>query len=105
MYPVIGVPPLYVGWRQVTGAYPLPAVATTAVGPDGTVRTGGPEIVPGGPTSHCTGCGEPGDRCPGCQRPLDPPRFCPRCGRRLTVAVSPGGFRARCRDHGRSDPV
>ncbi|HUY66789.1 MAG TPA: hypothetical protein VMV06_08220 [Acidimicrobiales bacterium] len=46
----------------------------------------------------CTGCG--GASCAGCSRPLDPPRFCPACGRRLTVAVTPGGYRARCRHHG-----
>ena len=55
--------------------------------------------------AHCTGCGQPVSLCPGCDRPLDPPRFCPRCGRRLTVAVSPGGFRARCRHHGQLGPT
>ena len=47
---------------------------------------------------HCTGCGSVS--CIGCNRTLDPPRFCAECGRRLTVAVTPGGYRARCRDHG-----
>ena len=47
---------------------------------------------------HCTGCGSAS--CIGCGRTLDPPRFCPDCGRRLTVMVTPGGYRARCRDHG-----
>ena len=47
---------------------------------------------------HCTGCGSAS--CPGCGRTLDPPRFCAEGGRRLTVAVTPGGYRARCRDHG-----
>ena len=51
-------------------------------------------------TGFCTGCGAASAACPGCGRALDPPRFCPQCGRRLTVAVSPGGYRARCRDHG-----
>ncbi len=51
-----------------------------------------------GGVGFCTGCGAPS--CPGCNRPLDPPRFCSLCGRRLSVAVSPGGYRARCRDHG-----
>jgi predicted amidophosphoribosyltransferase len=54
--------------------------------------------------SYCAGCGRLTDACAGCTRDLDPPRFCPQCGRRLTVAVSPGGFRARCRDHGDVTP-
>ncbi len=63
----------------------------------------GPDTAPG-PTgvspAHCSGCGRTTSVCGGCGRQLDPPRFCPQCGRRLTVAVSPGGYRARCRDHG-----
>jgi len=55
--------------------------------------------APGGDAGFCTGCG--GASCAGCRRPLDPPRFCPTCGYRLTVAVTPGGYRARCRHHGR----
>ncbi|MGD0312170.1 MAG: hypothetical protein ABSC90_06890 [Acidimicrobiales bacterium] len=51
-------------------------------------------------TLFCSGCGAPTDACDGCSRPLDPPRFCPACGRRLTVQVSPAGYRARCRQHG-----
>ena len=47
---------------------------------------------------HCTSCGSVS--CFGCSRTLDPPRFCATCGRRLTVTVTPGGYRARCRDHG-----
>ncbi|HEX4218429.1 MAG TPA: hypothetical protein VHZ02_08675 [Acidimicrobiales bacterium] len=54
-------------------------------------------------TLHCTSCGAPLEQCQGCGRELDPPRFCPACGRRLAVAVSPGGYRARCRDHGELD--
>jgi len=50
--------------------------------------------------AFCTGCGSMSASCPGCGRTLDPPRFCPTCGRRLTVAVTPGGYRARCREHG-----
>jgi hypothetical protein len=54
-----------------------------------------------GPASaYCSGCGNPATACAGCGRALDPPRFCTRCARRLTVAVSPGGYRASCRDHG-----
>ncbi len=48
---------------------------------------------------HCTGCGRPSTECAGCGRALDPPRFCPHCGRRMTVTVIPTGWVARCRDH------
>jgi hypothetical protein len=47
---------------------------------------------------HCSGCGSAS--CAGCGRELDPPRFCPLCGRRLTVYVTPGSAVAMCRDHG-----
>jgi len=61
------------------------------------------ETVAAWATPHCTGCGT--TSCPGCGRTLDPPRFCAECGRRLTVRVTPGGYRARCRDHGElTDP-
>ncbi|MGD0880733.1 MAG: hypothetical protein ABSB09_04080 [Acidimicrobiales bacterium] len=56
------------------------------------------DLAATGSGAHCTGCGSAS--CVGCGRTLDPPRFCPDCGRRLTVAVTPGGYRARCRDHG-----
>jgi len=51
-----------------------------------------------GPGGRCTSCGSA--TCDGCARTLDPPRFCAACGRRLTVTVTPGGYRASCRDHG-----
>ncbi|HZN13114.1 MAG TPA: hypothetical protein VFB78_02510 [Acidimicrobiales bacterium] len=55
---------------------------------------------------HCTGCGRAADECGGhCGRELDPPRFCPTCGRRLTVQVTPAHFTAACRDHGEVGPV
>jgi hypothetical protein len=49
-------------------------------------------------TGYCTGCGKPSTECPGCGRALDPPRFCPECGRRMAVTVIPTGWTARCRD-------
>ncbi|MHB1504614.1 MAG: biotin synthase auxiliary protein BsaP [Acidimicrobiales bacterium] len=61
--------------------------------------------APGGSPAeeaHCTGCGRPLSVCSGCGRALDPPRFCSRCGRRMAVLVTPGGYSASCRDHGQS---
>lgn len=50
---------------------------------------------------HCGHCGRPATTCDGsCARPLDPERFCRRCGRRLVVAVSPTAHTARCKVHG-----
>lgn len=54
---------------------------------------------------YCTGCGAAATECAGCTRDLDPPRYCPTCGRRLAVTVSPGAYRARCRDHGDLVPI
>jgi len=54
--------------------------------------------------AFCTGCGRPATECTGCTPPLDPARFCPDCGRRLTVQVTPTGVTARCRDHGSVNP-
>jgi hypothetical protein len=49
----------------------------------------------------CPGCGRPTSECDGgCRRRLDPPRFCPRCGRKLRVQVTPRGYVARCFAHG-----
>ena len=51
--------------------------------------------------AFCRWCGRPADECDGaCRRPLDPPRCCPTCGRRLRVLVIPTGYEASCRDHG-----
>jgi hypothetical protein len=51
--------------------------------------------------AFCVGCGRPSDECDGrCRRPLDPARFCPTCGRRMTVLVTPTRAEPRCRDHG-----
>ncbi|MFN8051869.1 MAG: AAA family ATPase [Acidimicrobiales bacterium] len=50
---------------------------------------------------HCGSCGKPATECDGsCARPLDPERFCTRCGRRLVVTVTPTGHSARCKVHG-----
>jgi hypothetical protein len=50
--------------------------------------------------AHCVGCGKPSTECAGCQWEYDPPRFCPRCGLRLAVSVTPNGWHARCKSHG-----
>ena len=49
---------------------------------------------------HCDACGRPAALCAGCRRPLDPPRFCVRCGRKLRVQVTPTGYVAPCYEHG-----
>ncbi|MGQ0616566.1 MAG: biotin synthase auxiliary protein BsaP [Acidimicrobiia bacterium] len=49
----------------------------------------------------CCWCGRATADCHGgCRRPLDPPRFCPTCGRPLRVLVTPDRALARCREHG-----
>ncbi|WP_196205982.1 biotin synthase auxiliary protein BsaP [Plantactinospora alkalitolerans] len=52
----------------------------------------------------CDRCGEPvdGGGHPACQvaRELEPPRFCPRCRRRMKVQVLPSGWSATCVEHG-----
>ena len=59
------------------------------------------EVFDPAPTpAHCAACGRTTDVCAGCGRELDPPRFCPACGRRMAVTVTPGGYVARCLDHG-----
>ncbi|MGI8984614.1 MAG: hypothetical protein ACR2HM_08810 [Acidimicrobiales bacterium] len=46
---------------------------------------------------RCTGCGQSPPACDGhCAGDLDPPRFCPECGRRLAVQVFPGHVVTRC---------
>ncbi|HET8682325.1 MAG TPA: hypothetical protein VFM54_10695 [Micromonosporaceae bacterium] len=44
------------------------------------------------------------DAC-GRARALEPPRYCPACGRRLKVQVLPAGWRAACVEHGASGPA
>jgi hypothetical protein len=34
---------------------------------------------------------------------LEPPRFCPECGRRMVVQVRPDGWSAKCSRHGAQD--
>ncbi|MCU0279387.1 MAG: hypothetical protein MUF33_07125 [Candidatus Nanopelagicales bacterium] len=47
--------------------------------------------------SYCPVCGLPGHDC---VQPLEPPRFCTECGRRMIVQVTPGGWQAKCSRHG-----
>ena len=52
---------------------------------------------------YCGRCGEPAAAPhPACVARLDlePPRYCPRCRRRLIVQVLPVGYTARCSAHG-----
>ena len=47
---------------------------------------------------YCAGCGRPvtaGEH-EHCLRPLDPPRYCADCGRKLAVQVLPTGYEAHC---------
>ncbi|MDQ6874539.1 MAG: hypothetical protein M3042_05675 [Actinomycetota bacterium] len=55
----------------------------------------------GGFCGHCgrpAGAGEHSD----CAHALvlEPPRYCPRCRRRMVVQVTPSGWSARCVEHG-----
>ena len=49
------------------------------------------------PLRYCGHCGEPGVEH---DEPLEPPRYCPRCRRRMVVQVHPTGWSARCVEHG-----
>ncbi|TDC96997.1 hypothetical protein [Actinomadura sp. 7K507] len=58
--------------------------------------------------SYCDRCGEPaaeGDHS-ACRTALlmEPPRYCPRCRRRMIVQVTPLGWTARCSEHGALEP-
>ena len=50
---------------------------------------------------YCDRCGQPGahEACVAA-RALEPPRYCGQCGRRMVVQVTPGGWTARCVEHG-----
>ena len=52
--------------------------------------------------SYCSRCGTATGDHSDCLRQLqlEPPRFCADCGRRLIVQVTPGGWTARCSQHG-----
>jgi len=58
-------------------------------------------------TAYCDRCGqplreadEPGHEACRAARELEPPRYCARCGRRMVVQVTPGGWSGRCARHG-----
>ncbi|HXZ71751.1 MAG TPA: hypothetical protein VEH31_12925 [Streptosporangiaceae bacterium] len=44
--------------------------------------------------------GEPGHRDCRDARALEPPRYCPRCGRRMVVKVTPDAWSSHCPRHG-----
>ena len=61
---------------------------------------GGPDAGPGaGPGAGSSGGPGTHDTC---ERALllEPPRYCTRCRRRMTVQVLPCGWSARCVEHG-----
>ena len=47
--------------------------------------------------SWCSHCGQAGVQH---DQPLEPPRWCPRCRRRMVVQVHPTGWTAHCSEHG-----
>jgi NADH pyrophosphatase NudC (nudix superfamily) len=56
-------------------------------------------------SQFCARCGKPPDegsheQCASLRATLEPPRFCPRCARRMVVQVTPAGWSARCSRHG-----
>lgn len=54
----------------------------------------------------CAGCGRRANDCDGnCLPPLDPPRHCPICGRKVVVTIVPTGTTTRCKTHGIIDNV
>ena len=49
----------------------------------------------------CARCGRPAVECDGaCLGPSDTERYCPECGKRMAVLVTPTRAEARCREHG-----
>jgi len=63
----------------------------------------------GAQPEFCTGCGREtgGHDHAACRRAatLDPPRYCPRCGRRMVVKVTPSQWTAECSRHGPPAPA
>lgn len=56
------------------------------------------------PPDFCVWCGRPSTDCDGsCRKELDPPRYCPVCGKKLIAQVTPTGYWARCKAHGSFD--
>lgn len=73
----------------------IPARSAAPAGPQPSASPAGPQ--PSAPSElHCTSCGRAASECSGCARPLDPPRYCAICARRLRVVVTPGSWRATC---------
>ncbi|HEY0699923.1 MAG TPA: hypothetical protein VGD43_19195 [Micromonospora sp.] len=69
----------------------------------------GSQTLPGdGPLAQialwCDRCGQPvaegAHTACAAARTLEPPRFCPRCRRRMKVQVLPAGWSAVCVEHG-----
>ena len=62
------------------------------------------ESRPPADAAYCGHCGEQlaGEDHRACARQLalEPPRFCPRCRRRMKVQVTPRGWSADCVEHG-----
>ncbi|WP_132880113.1 hypothetical protein [Tamaricihabitans halophyticus] len=55
--------------------------------------------------AFCSWCGKSAvegghDTCRMRLTAIDPPRYCPRCARRMVVQVTPAGWTARCSRHG-----
>jgi DNA-directed RNA polymerase subunit RPC12/RpoP len=59
--------------------------------------------------AYCAQCGQRADAGDheACERAglLDPPRYCPSCGRRMIVKVTPDRWTARCARHGQAGSV
>ena len=54
---------------------------------------------------YCVDCGCVETECAGSHGPLEAPRYCPTCGRRMAVTIIPTGHRSVCRTHGEPTPA